>query len=134
MESLTNLTYKQEYYLKNKETILQKSAARYQKNKKRALVFSWLSQIRRKYWPDCTRAQVFINYGRLEFEQDYKCAICKKPEVKKDPQNGKISKLAVDHCHTSKKVRGLLCFQCNTKLGWLTARKQTILDYLEAAE
>lgn len=34
------------------------------------------------------------------------CAIC-----------GKTGKLVVDHCHTTKKVRGLLCHNCNVMLG-----------------
>lgn len=37
------------------------------------------------------------------------CAICE------EKPNGK--KLAVDHCHTTNKVRGLLCHRCNTSLG-----------------
>lgn len=46
--------------------------------------------------------ELFQNQGGL-------CAICKKPENNKD--------LAVDHCHKTKKVRGLLCFKCNASLG-----------------
>lgn len=40
--------------------------------------------------------------------QGGKCAICLK--IPSEP-------LHVDHCHESKKVRGLLCRQCNTGLG-----------------
>jgi hypothetical protein len=39
-------------------------------------------------------------------EQDHKCAICKTR-----------TELAVDHCHETGKVRGLLCTNCNNGLG-----------------
>jgi hypothetical protein len=39
------------------------------------------------------------------------CEICGKPDPKLRP-------LFVDHCHTTLKVRGLLCMKCNTGLGW----------------
>jgi hypothetical protein len=40
-------------------------------------------------------------------EQSNKCAICKK--------GGLL--LGVDHCHTTGKVRGLLCMVCNRGIG-----------------
>lgn len=45
------------------------------------------------------------------------CAICKKEEVKVFKKTGKVCDLCVDHCHTTGKVRGLLCWNCNTSLG-----------------
>lgn len=49
------------------------------------------------------------DYNRMLEEQKGVCAICYKPQVDKA--------LAVDHCHKSGKVRGLLCSLCNTSLG-----------------
>jgi len=45
------------------------------------------------------------------------CAICGKPERRVDGSSQKIKDLAVDHCHTSNRLRALLCFNCNTGLG-----------------
>lgn len=43
--------------------------------------------------------------------QDFKCAICKRP-AKDFTQS-----LAVDHCHKTGLVRGLLCWECNKIVG-----------------
>ncbi len=53
------------------------------------------------------------------------CAICKKKSKRR---------LAVDHCHFCNKVRGLLCFKCNTGLGLFdddTDRLRAAIAYLE---
>lgn len=51
--------------------------------------------------------------------QNHVCAICFKPETKLDSSSQKLQPLAVDHCHTSGSVRGLLCSRCNRCLGLL---------------
>lgn len=50
-------------------------------------------------------------YYLLLSKQERKCAICGKTE-----EDNKRA-LAIDHCHTTNKVRGLLCTCCNTALG-----------------
>jgi len=47
------------------------------------------------------------------------CAICGRPERRVDGNTQKIKDLAVDHCHTSNRVRALLCSNCNTAIGLL---------------
>jgi len=54
------------------------------------------------------------HYKRLLAEQDNKCAICKKPEHEE-----RYRRLAVDHCHNTNKIRGLLCQRCNRAIGLL---------------
>ena len=44
--------------------------------------------------------------------QHHKCAICECDETEAYSQ-----KLFVDHCHTTKKIRGLLCHACNIAIG-----------------
>jgi translation initiation factor 2 beta subunit (eIF-2beta)/eIF-5 len=70
-------------------------------------------------------------YYRLYNEQNGLCAICGKPESQK--MKGKLANLAVDHDHKTGKVRGLLCFKCNTRLGALEneAFFTVALAYLE---
>lgn len=44
-------------------------------------------------------------------KQGHKCAICGVPEMELN------SSLAIDHCHQTGTVRGLLCKQCNLGVG-----------------
>jgi hypothetical protein len=50
-------------------------------------------------------------YNELVQKQNHLCAICKRDE-RELPK-----RLAVDHCHKTGKVRGLLCNDCNLAIG-----------------
>lgn len=73
-------------------------------------------------------------YEEMTLTQDNKCSICGKEENIKH-QNGKVKRLAVDHCHISGKVRGLLCTNCNTGLGKFKDSRELLaaaLAYLDS--
>jgi hypothetical protein len=53
-------------------------------------------------------------YDAMLAEQAGVCRICGRPEVR--VRQGKVLRLAVDHCHKTGAVRGLLCIDCNTGL------------------
>jgi hypothetical protein len=71
-------------------------------------------------------------YNEMNEEQQGLCAICHKPNL----HGAKTKELYVDHCHDTKKVRGLLCNHCNRALGLfgdnITSLERAIL-YLKAA-
>ena len=55
------------------------------------------------------------DYETILRNQDYRCKLC---GVSAEEEKKRTSKrLAVDHCHTTGKIRGLLCRKCNTGLG-----------------
>lgn len=56
-------------------------------------------------------------YGKLLDSQEGVCAICKGKETRKKRISDEPSDLAVDHCHKTGVIRGLLCFKCNSILG-----------------
>jgi hypothetical protein len=56
------------------------------------------------------------DYEALLEEQKGVCKICEKPETKGTGRDK--GTLAVDHCHRTGKVRGLLCSSCNRGLGF----------------
>ena len=66
--------------------------------------------------------------GMLE-AQNGVCAICKNPETHREF-------MCVDHCHTTKRVRGLLCGLCNRALGGFRDNPKYLaaaIKYLEAS-
>lgn len=55
-------------------------------------------------------------YDEMLEEQNNCCSVC-GTDVE-DCDKGVGSRLVVDHCHTTNKVRGLLCNSCNLLLGY----------------
>lgn len=73
-------------------------------------------------------------YNKLAEFQQYRCAVCHQPETKINKKTGKLHSLSIDHCHTTGKVRGLLCDNCNRAEGFLKSDPELIrklADYLE---
>jgi hypothetical protein len=62
------------------------------------------------------------DYDRMFSEQKGLCAICKNPPDGDKPLN-------VDHCHSTGKVRKLLCTKCNFGLGYFRDN----ISFLDAA-
>jgi len=69
------------------------------------------------------------SYQRMRVAQDFKCKICGLPEL-----DSPKKKLHIDHCHTTGKVRGLLCSQCNVSLGLVKESKETLLKMIKYLE
>ena len=86
--------------------------AYYKKNKIR------IQAIKRK----CTYGLDDSVYQEMLLSQNFRCAAC-----------GDETKLVVDHCHNTGRVRGLLCRCCNTALGQLQdskVRVEGLLRYI----
>ena len=65
-------------------------------------------------------------------DQDYKCTICKN-EVTLD--ENKKTRGVVDHCHTSQKIRSILCQNCNRSLGLMKENIESLknmINYIES--
>ena len=86
---------------KNQRTYIEKN-----RDKQRA------AHIRRTYgisWED---------YLTLFAKQSGQCGICKVPLATHITTDNKHEVAHIDHCHTTNKIRGLLCNKCNTGIGW----------------
>ena len=92
---------------------------------------------KRNYDPEkAHRRGVLYRYGLRFYDellsiQNGKCAFCGQEP---DPESSKHYRLSVDHDHKTGRIRGLLCFSCNAKLGWFENRKDKILEYLKEPE
>ena len=59
------------------------------------------------------------DYNELFLKQRGKCVICRLSFSELIPA-------CVDHDHTTKKIRGLLCRKCNLKVGWLENERRFV--------
>jgi hypothetical protein len=86
------------------------------------------------------RSDLKIKYGMTEEQwweifdkQGGKCAICGEQETSKH-SSGTVFRMSVDHCHTTGKIRGILCNNCNRAIGMLKDDARMLrraADYLE---
>lgn len=92
--------------------------------------------------PSCKGKNAYYkrNYGitdadlaAMKKEQDNKCYLCRS-EGFLIGKNNHDEKLAVDHCHSTGKVRKLLCHNCNRALGLFKDNPELMrraADYVE---
>jgi hypothetical protein len=105
-----------DYVVENKEKCLEADHKRYQNSDKT----NWrASNYRIKFGISLE------DYNRMFDEQEGKCKICKRH------QSILKSRLAVDHNHSTGKIRGLLCRPCNSALGLLKENIDTLSNCIE---
>ena len=74
------------------------------------------------------------DYDRMAAEQAGRCKSC--GDTTDADSHGVGTRLHVDHCHATGKVRGLVCQRCNLVLGHADEcadRLRSVIGYLEAA-
>lgn len=99
--------------------------------------------LRNKLWVKKNYAYTLEYRRRLTLQKNFGITIEQYDEMLKS-QNGKCAvcfkicttgrRLAVDHCHKTKKVRGLLCSKCNRGLGLFNDSQHLLkaaIEYLE---
>jgi hypothetical protein len=64
------------------------------------------------------------DFEQIKLNQNNQCAICYKVFVNSVD-------ICVDHCHTNKKVRGLLCNNCNKALGLFKDSLQSLENAIQ---
>lgn len=77
-------------------------------------------------------------YERLLASQDGRCALCQSADCGRKSGKWSAGHFMVDHCHSTGRVRGLLCHTCNVALGayerlMTKAGPHKMVAYLSAA-
>ena len=86
--------------------------------------------VKRSYYKPHERIRKTLGISDTQFEQLMmvdNCEIC----------NVALEKKNIDHCHSSGKVRGVLCNNCNTALGLVGDNVKTLsrmIDYLNQSQ
>lgn len=111
------------YRKRHPEKVAAANAARYWANPMRA---------RRRVREDHYRRKYGISLAErdnLLATQGFRCAVCQSAHP--GTTNGGFQ---VDHCHETGKVRGMLCLQCNSTLGYAhddVIRLRLLAEYVE---
>lgn len=99
-----------QWRLTNRQRLLEYHRAYSKENRRNTGPKARLQHVKRLYNLDAD------TYLGMVLKQENLCAICGNVETSKN-KNGDVRPLCVDHCHTTGKVRGLLCNKCNALLG-----------------
>lgn len=111
------LAQKRLYYERNREKLLEKS----KQHRLRLRESGEDKRNRRGYDLKSKFGLSVADYNRMVKEQDGLCKICRQPS----------SRLVVDHCHETGRVRGLLCAPCNSFLGRINDSPEALLKVIE---
>ncbi len=106
----------EEHRAKNPE----KWAEIYKKNYARERAKLTLEQCKEESLKKITRKRgvTVQDYREILLEQNNRCKICGNEETAKTSANDPaIRRLSIDHCHSTGKIRGLLCHKCNILIG-----------------
>ena len=120
------------YYLEHRERLIERATKRnqtyrdYHREYNRRWHLKYPHKKREAYLKRAYKVSI-KEYEELKLIQGGLCAICLKPH----------ERLVIDHCHESKKLRGLLCTTCNAGLGQFkdnTGLLREAVKYLERHE
>ncbi len=102
----------------------------YRKTKNKTGLASWCKSCDKRVSKECHRKRITgcsrEKYEELRIAQDSRCAICRLYIENRE--------LDTDHCHTTGRIRGLLCNKCNRGLGYVSDSVeylQAMIDYLK---
>lgn len=113
---------KDTYYERNKARILAHNRVYYYANYAKRKKIIRNSTLKRLY------GITIEDYDAMLVSQGFACAVCEAP-----PSACVQGTLSVDHCHSTGRVRGLLCDKCNRALGLLNDDMVLIARLLDYA-
>ena len=135
--------YHKEYYRKNRDKIRKRSAEYYEANKDhvskrdstpeaKARKAEWQREYRRQNREHVQTREAAHKYG-ITYEQASELRSITNCQICADELSRGKNQFAIDHCHETGQVRGVLCANCNKGLGMFKddpLRLQAAIDYL----
>jgi len=134
--------YGREYYAKNRERLKAKNSAYFnslsdeKRAESREKFRKWIEANPERAKLSARNARVKGKFGitleqyrKLLSDQDFKCAIC-KIELS-DTHEGGTKRKALDHDHSTGKIREFLCNGCNTGIGAFRENPDALLAAIE---
>lgn len=122
-QKLKRKEYQRRYIEKNREKSRAMKRARYDAH------IDKIKAVERERFYRKTYGITVADYDRMLKGQGGKCGICGAEK----PGNGAHKNFAVDHCHETGRIRGLLCVRCNVGLGFYEKHGDKFAKYLEDA-
>ena len=110
--------YDKAYREENKEALEARRKAYYEKNKEARRAYNKALSLLKKYGITLVEKKKMMN------EQGNKCKICLQEF------NDKVVS-CVDNCHSTEKIRGLLCRNCNAGLGFFKDDTKILIKAIE---
>lgn len=126
--------YNREYYLKNKDKLLnnQKKYRKENPDKVRATNRLYrqnnrevVRQAQLKHTLNSVYGITIEEHNELYHKQEGRCAICGKHQSECN------KRLAIDHDHNTGEVRGLLCSHCNQGLGHFKDNTELLVNAIQ---
>lgn len=74
-------------------------------------------RMNKKYSLKANYGLTLEEYDTMYAGQNRACSICARPLIAYPNRSQHNERACVDHCHTTGRVRGILCNECNTGLG-----------------
>jgi hypothetical protein len=122
-----------EWREKNKENVLKYRSTQDFKKRKKVQNKKYSATHKKHYekkWEESIKYKFRINakqYYEILLAQNNVCAIC-------GGLNKNNFKLAIDHCHETGKIRGILCSHCNSGLGMFRDNTELMLKAIKYLE
>ena len=111
-------TYRQSYYLKNRERIIERTTQYHLAHPEQKIKASKSHAFRKKY-------NITIDQRDAQFEkQGRRCAICKTADCDSSRD------WHTDHNHQNGEFRGILCWRCNSALGFVKENPNTLMNMI----
>ena len=128
--------YFREYHLKNKAKKNAASKKHFEENKphykvRMALYYTETKDNKRRDYINSRRLKTQEydrRRNRIKLINKYGLNPDEVPEILRCEVCNDTTRVAFDHCHSSGKFRGFLCYRCNLALGYVNDNEETLLS------